>query len=221
MSGKEKQGGQSEPVALASTQISKATRSLSNSADSTTFQKNARPLNKDFIKLNVDASKSLGLSIIKGADGSAYPAAVKSVTKDSQADVAGVKPGMHVHAIQNQSCIDKDLQWVLSHIKSAITAKKPFEIAFLRETDNLGAFEHMIFEVQSSKPLGLSIVKAEEKSPYPATIKRVTQGQQGDSGGVKAGMHIHAIDGVDCIGKSLDDVLVMIKAKSNPQKDSR
>ena len=178
-------------------------------------------LNKDFIKLNVDASKSLGLSIIKGADGSAYPAAVKSVTKDSQADVAGVKPGMHVHAIQNQSCIDKDLQWVLSHIKSAITAKKPFEIAFLRETDNLGAFEHMIFEVQSSKPLGLSIVKAEEKSPYPATIKRVTQGQQGDSGGVKAGMHIHAIDGVDCIGKSLKDVLVMVKAKSNPQKDSR
>ena len=41
----------------------------------------------------------------------------------------------------------------------------------------------------------------------------MTQGQQGDSGGVKAGMHIHAIDGVDCIGKSLDDVLVMVKAK--------
>ena len=166
----------------------------------------------------MDASKSLGLSIIKGADGSAYPAAVKSVTKDSQADVAGVKPGMHVHAIQNQSCIDKDLQWVLSHIKSAITAKKPFEIAFLRETDNLGAFEHMIFEVQSSKLSGLSIVKAEEKSPYPATIKRVTQGQQGDSGGVKAGMHIHAIDGVDCIGKSLKDVLVMVKAKAIHRK---
>ena len=51
----------------------------------------------DFFVFNVNPAESLGLSLVRGTEESAYAATVKSVSKGKQAEAAGVETGMHVH----------------------------------------------------------------------------------------------------------------------------
>ena len=94
----------------------------------------------------MNPAEPLGLSLVKGMEESAYPATVKSITKGKQAEAAGVESGMHIHAVQNQSCVDKDIKYVLGLIKTAKSGDTPFDITLAKETEDQGAYEHMQFE---------------------------------------------------------------------------
>ena len=68
----------------------------------------------------IDLSKPFAMAITHPTDDySHYPAVITSTSKGGQADAAGVQEGMHIHYINDESCRDHDLQWVMDLIRNA------------------------------------------------------------------------------------------------------
>ena len=72
----------------------------------------------------VDVTKSLDMAIDHPEeDHSHYPAVVTNLKPGGQAELAGVKVGMHIHSINGCSCKDQEMQFVLDLIKECRAAK--------------------------------------------------------------------------------------------------
>ena len=70
----------------------------------------------------------------------------------------------------------------------------------------------IVFKVNGAKALGMKIDHpTADKSHYPAVITQVSAGKQAAIAGVRPGMHIHGINGTDCIDKKLKWVVKKIK----------
>merc|ERR1711865_1222208 len=83
---------------------------------------------------NVDVTKSLDMAINHPEeDHSHYPAVVTNLKPGGQAELAGVKLGMHIHSINGCSCKDQEMQFVLDLIKECHAAKKELIIVLANE----------------------------------------------------------------------------------------
>ena len=82
----------------------------------------------------VKGDEPLGMKIDHpSADKSHYPAVITQVSAGKQAAVAGVKPGMHIHAVNNKDCIDKKLKWVVKLIKKTKSAGEPLSLTLVQD----------------------------------------------------------------------------------------
>ena len=57
------------------------------------------------------------IQIVQIVDKSHFPAVITHVSAGKQAAIAGVLPGMHIHAVNGKECRDKPLKWVVAMIK--------------------------------------------------------------------------------------------------------
>merc|ERR1711865_814633 len=99
-------------------------------------KKNKKKKNKDTSEhiYNVDVTKSLDMAIDHPEeDQSHYPAVVTNLKPGGQAELAGVKVGMHVHSINGSSCQDQEMQIVLNLVKECREAKKELIIILANE----------------------------------------------------------------------------------------
>jgi hypothetical protein len=63
------------------------------------------------------------------ADKSHFPAVITHVSAGKQAAIAGVHPGMHIHAVNGKDCRDKNLDWVVNIIKQKKGRGEPLTLS--------------------------------------------------------------------------------------------
>ena len=61
-------------------------------------------------------------------DKSHFPAVITHVSAGKQAAIAGVLPGMHIHAVNGKECRDKKIEWVVKLIKKKKSSGEPLSL---------------------------------------------------------------------------------------------
>ena len=85
------------------------------------------------------------------SDKSHFPAVITHVSAGKQAAIAGVLPGMHIHAVNGKECRDKPLKWVVGVIKKKKSSGEPLSLTLEQddpaediEVDDPGGIPHTI-----------------------------------------------------------------------------
>jgi hypothetical protein len=68
------------------------------------------------------------IQIVQIVDKSHFPAVITHVSAGKQAAIAGVLPGMHIHAVNGKECRDKPLKWVVAMIKQKKSSGEPLSL---------------------------------------------------------------------------------------------
>ena len=72
--------------------------------------------------------QTLTQCFLSTTDKSHFPAVITHVSAGKQAAIAGVLPGMHIHAVNGKECRDKKIEWVVKIIKAKKKSGEPLAL---------------------------------------------------------------------------------------------